>query len=286
MNYLIAIFLLITSTIYAQKNLKYSGETGHVKVTADGIISSKFYTKRLVRNQVKLQERLLKGASKDIEKFIKGLTWDLLVPKNYNAKTPAGLLVVVSPYKNSFEKDRHWESVLEKRNLILLSPRFSLDMFDSIKNRSLHDYLYEMIVFTGIELVHGKYRLDLKRVFYGDRFCDLFFGAKYADHFSGIIHIWEGKSWRVSKSKDHRKPVPSFMYNLKDAVKLNEKWKSMNIAFIQTEKNDEMITRMLSSYREHKFKNLLKIDLDTENKPNSFVSKEQLKKALDFLEKK
>ena len=289
MNYLITIFLLLSSTVFAQKNLKFSDEVGYVDVTADGLIDIEEYAERKIDPWKESDLKMIREEQAITDQTVKGQEWKLIVPRDYNPNLPTGLLVVINPFQLGFVYDQHWKTTLARRNMILLYPSFSYDVYNKIpfEKRSMKPVLYEMTTLTGIKIVKKKYKIDDNRIYLVDRYSKLFFGPKYADIFKGIIHPWASRKWYMSKLKDNITEVPSFLVSRKNSLELYKNWKKMGIVFVTTDEKPEhnSLKEGIECYKKHNFPNLLEVDFHQRKSSNTYITNHQLDQALDFLER-
>lgn len=290
MKYFFILCFSVIFSIHAQKNLKFSKDVGYVDVTADGLLDIEEYAERRIDPWKDSSLELIKKEKEEIDRALKGQTWKLIVPREYNPNLPAGLLVTVNPFEHSFVYDQHWKYELAGRNMILLYPGFSYEVYNKIpfEKRSLKSILYEMTTLTGIKIVKKKYKINEERIYLADRHSNMFYAPKYADIFKGVIHIWSARKWTLSKLQDKNAEVPYFLVARKNSQKLYENWKKMGVVFIQTEEknSDAHYKDSLECYKKYKFPNILEIEFDVTKNSNTHVSNRQLGKALDFLEKK
>lgn len=289
MKLLFILTFVFTITLTAQKNIKFSGDVGYVDVTADGLLDIEEYAERKIDPWRESSLQMIRKETAIINQTVKGQEWKLIVPRDYNPNLPAGLLVVVNPFQLGFVYDQHWKTTLARRNIILLYPSFSYDVYNKIpfEKRSMNIVLYEMTTLTGIKIVKNKYKIDNKRIYLVDRYSKLFFGPKYADIFKGIIHPWASRKWYMSKDKDKNIEIPSFLVSRKNSVELYKNWKKMGIVFVTTDsvKEHNSLKEGIACYKKHNFPNLLEVDFHQKKNSNTYITNQQLDQALDFLER-
>jgi len=122
------------------------------------------------------------------------IEWDIIIPKNYKADTPPGVLVYISPGKSG-QIPRKWKLVLEEQNLIWIAANRSGNRVDP--------RLRVAYAILGPVFLREKYQIDFERVYVaglsgGGRVASIV-APEYASLFKGAIYIcganlWEGKT--------------------------------------------------------------------------------------------
>jgi len=154
-------------------------------------------------------EELLGEAAKKIASVIpidEPITWEVHVPESYNADSPAGIVVYVSPSQSS-RPPQAWSSVLDEHNLIWISANQSGNRV-FVPRRVLKAVL-------ALNAIQQEYVLDETRVYVagfsgGGKIASMI-ATDYANTFDGGIFICGVEFWDVDEPR-HFETIKSNRY--------------------------------------------------------------------------
>ncbi len=118
------------------------------------------------------------------------LAWKIYVPSTYDPDTAAGLLVFVSPTRNSWMQ-RNWAPLLKEKNLIWISAESSGNY--TLTNKRI------LLTLTAPYLVEERYSVDPDRIYVagfsgGGKVASLT-APRFANLFRGAIYICGVEFW-------------------------------------------------------------------------------------------
>lgn len=159
---------------------------------------------------------------------VEEIEWELHVPKNYNPKSPPGVIVYVSP-QNRINIPSGWTNVTEENNLIWIAARMSGNNINVSKRISF--------AVMALSLIQLDYQIDPTRIYItgfsgGGRIASIV-ATEYPNIFKGAIYNSGVNFWQQSDPelleliKSHRYVfvTGSDDFNLKDTRQVYAKYK-------------------------------------------------------------